>query len=61
MNKGLLVVKAERLADSAARAAYMAAVALSAGCTGDSDAWQRRADRLDSMAADYRAAARKTH
>lgn len=61
MNKGLLVAKAERLAESSARAAYMAAVAESAGCKGDAMAWQSRADRLDNMAADYRAAARRTH
>lgn len=52
-----LMERAERLEDRAARAFYTAALAAHDGLALDAEAWQRRAERLESMARDCRRAA----
>ena len=57
MTRTTLIERADRLDSQSARAAYSAAVAAFDGCTADAEAWQSRADRLESMARDARRAA----
>lgn len=57
MKARALIEKAERLSDRSARAAYAAAVAAFDGDSSSASAWQRRADRLETMARDCRRAA----
>jgi len=53
-----LFAKAARLETRASEAAFAAAVAARMGQAEDSAAWERRALRLETMAADCRKAAR---
>lgn len=52
-----LIERAEALADRAAQAAYTAAHARHAGLIADAEVWEARAERLETMARDYRAKA----
>jgi DNA-binding Xre family transcriptional regulator len=61
MSKALLVEKAARLAEASAIAAIEAASLSRLGYAGEAEAIESRALRLDSMAADYRRAARLAH
>jgi transcription elongation GreA/GreB family factor len=57
MTRTALIERAARLEDQSARAAYAGAVAAHAGCTADAEAWERRAERLETLARDSRRAA----
>jgi len=59
--RGTLIERAERLETQSARAAYAAAVAAHGGCPADAEAWNRRAERLETMAGDARRAALKSN
>ena len=61
MSVSQMIQKAERLANASAIAAVEAASLARLGFRGDAELMAERAARLDCMAADYRAAAKRFH